>query len=527
MIYGNSLPHTTTSVCPVCNRILPAVVYRKGNEVWIKRTCPEHGEFDEVYYEDYEIYERFRKFAKFNGKYLETFQVDYDGKECPFQCGLCSRHLSNPALTNIVVTNRCDLSCWYCFFFAERAGYVYEPTIEQIKGMLGAIKSTKPIAGNAVQFTGGEPMLRKDIFEIVRMAKEDFKFGHVQLNTTGIQIGLHPEYAKKLRPYVSTIYMSFDGVSPEKNPKNHWEVPLMFKALRNAGGPGVVLVPTLINGVNTGEMGDILAFALNNLDIVQGVNFQPLSFTGMATKQERKKFRITIPGAIKEVEKQTNGAIPKNAWYPVPAEIPISEFLNVLLGMNYPFNSHFACGAATYVFLNDGKITPISEIVDIDNFLEFLWKFREKGKISNIDKLKIATKLPSFVNMKKVPGGMNFTSILKGVVLGNWDSIVEFHRHALFIGMMHFMDKFNYDVERVERCAIPYATPDGRLIPFCAFNIFPETYRDKIQKKLGVPIEEWEKKHEKMQKYVRTKEFVRNVEESKAYRETYRKKVYW
>jgi hypothetical protein len=38
-------------------------------------------------------------------------------------------------------------------------------------------------------------------------------------------------------------------------------------------------------------------------------------------------------------------------------------------------------------------------------------------------------------------------------------------------------------------------TPDLRIIPFCAFNVIPEWYRDRIQKKFSIPVEEWEKEH--------------------------------
>ena len=64
---------------------------------------------------------------------------------------------------------------------------------------------------------------------------------------------------------------------------------------------------------------------------------------------------------------------------------------------------------------------------------------------------------------------------------------------TLFLGMMHFMDLYNYDVERVKRCNIVYLTPEPRIIPFCAFNTLSMIYRDKIQPKYGIPIEEYEK----------------------------------
>jgi len=60
--------------------------------------------------------------------------------------------------------------------------------------------------------------------------------------------------------------------------------------------------------------------------------------------------------------------------------------------------------------------------------------------------------------------------------------------------MMHFQDKYNQDEERLQRCDIHYLTPDLRIIPFCSFNVIPEWYRDRIQQKYGLPIEEWEAK---------------------------------
>ena len=52
---------------------------------------------------------------------------------------------------------------------------------------------------------------------------------------------------------------------------------------------------------------------------------------------------------------------------------------------------------------------------------------------------------------------------------------------------MHFMDHYNYDVERVKRCVIHYAAPDGLIYPFCAYNCGP-TFREKIEKRFSQPL---------------------------------------
>ncbi len=59
------------------------------------------------------------------------------------------------------------------------------------------------------------------------------------------------------------------------------------------------------------------------------------------------------------------------------------------------------------------------------------------------------------------------------------------------ISAMHFMDPYNFDLERAQRCCIHYAVPEGKIIPFCTMN---SIHRPKIEKRLGIPLKEWQKK---------------------------------
>ena len=70
----------------------------------------------------------------------------------------------------------------------------------------------------------------------------------------------------------------------------------------------------------------------------------------------------------------------------------------------------------------------------------------------------------------------------------------EFHWKVLFIGSMHFQDRYNYDIERVKRCVVHYATPDGRVIPFCAYNTGP-TFRNEVESKFAMTFEEYRKRY--------------------------------
>ncbi len=135
-------------------------------------------------------------------------------------------------------------------------------------------------------------------------------------------------------------------------------------------------------------------------------------------------------------------------------------------------------------------------------------------------------KFKSFYDDKYAPRGLNVLNLIKNAFLkGNYEALGQFHTKTLFLGMMHFMDDYNYDIERVERCVIHYAMPDGRIVPFCAFNVIPEIYRDKVQAQFSYTWDEWKKiKPEweyKKDKYVRTKSFIEEMRKSEIYRKTY------
>jgi uncharacterized radical SAM superfamily Fe-S cluster-containing enzyme len=413
------------------------------------------------------------------GSYDYVYDLEVEGDEHSFIAG-----------DGILVSN--------CFFFAERAGYVYEPSIEQIREMVRALRREYPVAGNSVQLTGGEPALRDDLPEIIRVIKEE-GVDHVQLNTNGIRLSYDFEFFRKVKEAgVSNLYLSFDGVTPKTNPKNLWEAPKVIENARKLD-VGVVLVPTVIRGVNDHEIGDIIRFGFKNIDVIRSVNFQPVSLTGRLTSKEREKYRITIPDCIIKIEEQTDGEIPRDAWFPVPACTPLTHIIEALVkSPKYELSTHFACGAGTYVFKDGDKLAPITQFIDIDGLIKYLQDRAEElesGKSRFITAAKILWDFGKYIREDKQPQGINVKRMIYEMIIRHdYKSVGDWHRRSLFIGMMHFQDKYNYDVERVMRCSIHYLMPDGRIIPFCAFNVIPEWYRDRVQRIYGIPIEEWERK---------------------------------
>jgi uncharacterized radical SAM superfamily Fe-S cluster-containing enzyme len=483
---------STRSICPECLKALDATIFEEDGKVFIQKTCPEHGAFQELYWSDYEQYQRAEKF-RYDGEGIENPRTQKN-KGCPLDCGICPEHKSHTALAIIDVTNRCNLKCPVCFANAAAAGYVYEPTVEQVVGMLENLRATKPVPATALQFSGGEPTIRNDLFDLIRKAKE-LGFRHVEVNTNGVRVSRDVEYAKGLKAAgVSTVYLQFDGLTPDvyKFIRGLDLLDTKMRAienLRQAGFDSVVLVVTLVKGVNDGQLGDIINFAAKNFDVIRCVNVQPISLCGRLPPQEREKMRITIPDFIRLVEEQTNGDIKVSDFYPVPVVVPVSKAVGALKDKRYvEFTAHPHCGMATFVLVENGKMVPVTRYGNIEKFRNSLQKVYADAVKGSKNKAKLrlvgAARHMKFGFLRKY--------VLSVLMEGDYKSLGNFARQFLMISSMHFMDPYNFDLERVQRCVIHYAVPDGRIIPFCTMN---SIHRPEVEKKLGVPLKEWKSKH--------------------------------
>jgi uncharacterized radical SAM superfamily Fe-S cluster-containing enzyme len=466
--------------------VLDADIIDENGRVWMIRTCPTHGSFKDLCWSDAAMYRRYDRYDS-PGRGIENPQVVSSPDGCPTRCGLCSNHRSGTLLANIDLTNRCNLDCDFCFANARACGFIYEPGFGEVLAMMKLLRAEKPVPAPAVQFSGGEPTMRSDLVEIVRTAK-DLGFPQVQIATNGIKLAKDKSLVHQLKVAgLSTVYLHFDGVTKATNPL----LEIHKKVIRNCAevGMGIVLVPTIIKGRNDSEAGDIIRFAAKNIGVIRGVNFQPVSFTGAMSHDDVINQRITIPELLERIEAQMKGVIRKDDFYPVPCVVPFSDLVEAYTGRpQIRFTAHQHCGAATYVFVNEHGIVPVNRIVDVDSFFESIEKMAErlrKGGTIN----KYTALLEGVKNlrdsMKKSESGdttLFWKLIAKALVSQNFEALRDFHWNALFIGTMHFMDRYNYDVSRVQRCCIHYATPDGKLIPFCTYNSGP-VFREKVWKK--------------------------------------------
>ncbi len=487
----------STSLCPDCMQRIPMRVYEEDGVIYLEKSCPQHGKFEDVYWGDAELFKWFYDNwcgASYAGSGLENPHTK-TMKGCPFDCGICPQHKTPTILGIIDVTNRCNMACPVCFAYVGATNYVYEPSYDQIVDMIKLLRANSPWACNAVQFSGGEPTLRDDLPDLVREAQ---KAGvtHVEVNTNGIRLADDIDYFKKLlEAGLSTLYLQFDGLREEIYKKTRARsdmVPIKLKVLENArkiGLDSIVLVVTLAKGVNDEDLGDIVDFAVKNHDVVRCINIQPVSMAGKARKEAMRKMRITIPDTINEIEKQTKGAIGRFDWRPVNWPVPISKGMGVIKNRMYPeFTMNPMCGAATFLVVDkDGSYKPIMRYVDVDKFAQVFWDIYYsgvKGK-KTMAKIKMLKLLPmaksDFVR-----------SLIKNVITkGSYEALGELMRRIVMIGIMHFQDVWNLDLDRVQKCAIHYATPDGKIRCFCTYN---SIHRENVERQFAISVSDWTKK---------------------------------
>ena len=210
------------------------------------------------------------------------------------------------------------------------------------------------------------------------------------MNTNGLKVGdpeNGPGYLKTLMDAgVSTLYLQFDGLTPD--PRLAGRVPAsddegrsmsdegrrklaeyyterQLNVVRNARAAGfasIVLVVTLQRGVNDGQMGDIVRYAGENSDVVRCVNFQPVSMAGRMDRNKIREVRITNADVVNGVERQTGGQIRASDFYPIPVEVPLAGYIELVKGKSdhYDrFSTHAQCGRATLVYVSkrNGEVT--------------------------------------------------------------------------------------------------------------------------------------------------------------------------
>lgn len=433
--------YKTQSLCPICMKKIEAWIYSERDNCFIKKHCPDHGEFKTRIWKGKTSIEKWM--IKQEKPYIKNPSTQ-TSLGCPFDCGLCGEHRQNTCTALIEVTQNCNLNCSFCFANSYTSKGV-DPSIEEI---IFQYKSLMKASGKCnVQLSGGEPTIREDLPLIIK-AGIDEGFEFIQVNTNGIRIGEDENYVKDLKEAgLSSIFLQFDGTEDAiyKKLRGRELLNIKIKAIENCKkhGIAVILVPTLVPGVNTHNIGEIIDFGLQHLPEVRGVHFQPVSYFGRIPFLPKDEDRITLPEIMEAIEVQTKGRVPLESLKPPGCENPLCSF------------------NGSYLYDEEKEVIKVKK------------PSKCCGSVENPEEGSIEAK--SYVlrnwSLKQIDDS-NCKCKESNNKISDWDKIIDsIYKKSFSISAMAFQDVWNVDIERVKECCIHVVASDGRLIPFCLYNI--------------------------------------------------------
>ena len=501
-----SLPRTVETLCPECGAIVLGRSYAADGKVMMEKTCPEHGYFRDCLSSDVRLYLKTAHWSFEEGPGQQLPRVR-DAHHCPSDCGYCNQHLSSGVLPQIDLTNRCNLSCPVCFANTSISGRVCEPSYEQVVELLEQLRGLRPVPSTAVQFTGGEPTLHPDFCRIVAQANS-MGFSHVQAATNGLKLAEPDFAAEAARAGLHTICLQFDGVGEEASPqlpgRSLWQEKLTCIENCRDLKIEVCLVPTIVNGLNDNQVGKILDFAIENVDAVSAIFYQLVCFTGRIDQAQGDRQRYGLADLAHAIADSLDNCDVYRDFYPLSIVKPLSSLLQALQKTpKITCNCHPDCSLVTWLLVGpEGKVYPLPLVLDIQGLfteMNLLAKrLTDKVRLGWLDKLVVYRLFRRHFRKGQGPADLTAGKLIKalgGMVdknKGCGQAGKKTYR-ILTAGGMHFQDRYNYDTERVKRCAMPYSTLEG-IFPFCSYNAGP-MYRELVEQIHSCTLEAYQQSH--------------------------------
>jgi uncharacterized radical SAM superfamily Fe-S cluster-containing enzyme len=449
------------------------------------KTCPKHGVVDDVISVDPAFTARIE--SLFPGRDFlapKTKLRDH---------GTSSIQYGRGSVLTVDLTNRCNMMCDPCFMDANQVGFVHELEWEEVQKILDDSLTIQPRRQMSVQFSGGEPTLSPNFLRAVKYAK-DVGYFCVQCATNGVRFAQEPGLAREAKEAGLRIaYLQFDGIGEEANA--HRKVGNLFdvklRAIENlhAAGIDVVLVVTVVRGVNDDQVGEIVRFAIENADKVTVVSFQPVSFTGRdedISDEERRAKRYTLSHLAHDLKRQLGATEPLRDWFPLSALGPFGDLTDLLLAEHADWGAlkcgcHPNCGMGTALLVHKRtkQMVPLAQVLDLEGLLADIQEITDASQPRAVTLAELAVALCRRFDPRRAPPGFSVATLLRqflsqtgargGRVGEHATDAREFEWRVLFVAGMWFQDLFNYDFRRTEMCIIPYGTQEGE-ISFCAYN---------------------------------------------------------
>jgi len=452
----------TKSICPECRRTVDAELAARDNRIFMRKRCADHGDFESLVYGDARRYLEIQRYNKPGDRPLELQTEVSEG--CPRDCGICPEHKQHTCLGIIEVNTACNLDCPICFAEsgtgpAHNGGGGFSLELGQVERMLDAFVAAEG-EPESIQFSGGEPSIHREILPMLAAAKQrGIKL--VMLNTNGIRLARDRAFAPALAEIGVHVYLQFDGFSDAthiaiRGRRLQEEKRRALDACAQAG-VGVSLAAAVERGVNESEVGEIVRFGVEH-PAVSGVFFQPVTHSGRFLDFNPLE-RLTNVDVIRALTDQLPEWFREDDFVPVPCCSP-------------------TCRSATYALYDGDDLIPLPRLVDVDDYLDYVTN-------RAVPDFEVKEALEGLFSASAAGGtertGERLECVACGVGLP--PELQEVAAKGFMVVVQDFQDPYTLDVRKLMKCCVSEIVPDGRLIPFCAYNSVG--YREQVRASLS------------------------------------------
>jgi len=484
-------------VCNKCKKAVPLKHFEKDGKEYLEKHCPQCGVITSLVSNDSAQYHRKR-----------NFMADRDYPGCHMNCLQCNH--KNPNIVFIETTNRCNMNCPICITNVPSMGFQFEPRMEFFDRIFSHFAKFE--RAPSIQLFGGEPTMREDLLDIIKLAKS-YKLS-VRLVTNGLKLA-DKAYAEQLIESGAAILIAFDGLKKEMYAKlrNHPEsLELKLKALENLSGhkrKKVVLMTVIDKNYNGADMPSFLGYCFKNPHI-RGMFLMPLTQVWSEQRLDYKPQRTTQEDVENIVKDAVDGKVefvPLGSW----------EFQNLAKVIQLtllPFTGvHPNCESFTYLIPQREKYVSITHYLK-HGFFSLIADLRVLDKkiapytqkpISNSRRLwvymKIGRVFLKHINFNAVIGAKGFSAASRWMkffgklIMGenfldvlNQESTIKDIEGALQILLLPFEDDDILETARLEKCSSCFAyidmkTDTVKSVPFCIWERFKKPIMKEMARK--------------------------------------------
>jgi uncharacterized radical SAM superfamily Fe-S cluster-containing enzyme len=467
----------TTSTCPTCLDLIEAAVVFRDNKAYFKKDCRRCGPSEALVSEDAGYYARAYAYARAGTQPFQYGNTVSHG--CPTDCGTCEDHEQHTCLPIVEVTDHCNLECPICIVNNQYSNHMEPAAFARIVDRLIASEGEC----ESLAISGGEPTSHPQILELLAIADRP-EIGRVLLITNGLRLGKDRAFAQAIKDSGAYVALQLDGFDAETHTIVRGrdltaEKEAALTALRELDIP-TQLIFVAVKGVNDHQIGQCVELLMKE-DHILSINFQPVAHTGLGggVFEHDPMDRITIPGVIERIAEQTD-VLEVSDFYPLPC-------------------SHPQCVSLTYLLkLDDGSFVPFPRFVDYSRHGELLRSSATLPASSEVHDAMLDVIHDVFANADDIQRGDDILGALRSTLKTMFPSHKLSAREQVRIGearsksiFLHaYMDRHDFDLERLRKCCHHYPQEDGRVMPACGFNMF---HRGAAQGE-DTPTPEWSKR---------------------------------